>query len=280
MKNEINTEPSLKELLECAVMAACTAGDHAARNIKRNKNYLRLRRHDVKLALDMECQILATKVIRKRFHNMKINGEEDFLLSNTSRKTKQQDCENIGLSRYRWVIDPIDGTVNFSHGLKLWCTSVAVLRDETVVAGAIYSPILNELYTATIDGQTCLNDKPIHVSETTQLKRSIICTGLRIASNEKIGTESTVLAIGKACQRVRMLGSAALDMCYVASGAADGYFEAGIYEWDISAGKLLVERAGGKAEILGRLEGGRLAVLATNGKIHRKLKKLVRCMPS
>jgi myo-inositol-1(or 4)-monophosphatase len=272
----MRTEPSLEELLDCAITAAYTAGNHAAKNIKRNKDYLLLRRHDVKLALDMECQLLATKVIRKQFgNNMNIGGEEDFLLSRSRNKTKKQQKEDNVLSHYRWVIDPIDGTVNFSHGMKIWCTSVAVLRDETVIAGAIYSPMLNELYTATIESHACLNGKPIHVSEITELKHSIVCTGLRISSNEKTGTEQSVLAIGKACQRVRMIGSAALDMCYVACGIADGYFEAGIYEWDISAGKLLVERAGGKVEILARLEGGRLAVLATNGKIHQKLKKVV-----
>jgi len=256
---------NLNDLLECAVEAARAAANHAMENSDRRAKSTASFQHDVKLELDVECQIKATAVIHARFPMHAISGEED---SKDSRQAKTS-CE------FEWIIDPIDGTVNFSHGLPVWCSSVAVREHGDVLAGAICAPELDELYTATADAPALRNGTVIHVSAVQSLSAAMIFTGLDKKMSP--GSRPFILfeRIAANVQRPRIVGSAALDLCNVARGSGDGYFETGIYTWDAAAGGLIVRQAGGKAEILQEHENNQIHFLATNGRIHADLKSLV-----
>ena len=257
--------PSL--LLETAVKAARTAGTHALGNRHRKTDSVMLAAHDVKLKLDLECQAIAEGIVRAAYPRHALLAEES--------ADKGQPADNPHDSPYTWIIDPIDGTVNFSHGLPWWCCSVAVNYRGQTVAGAVYAPATDELFTADRDGTSRLNGNPITVSGTALLKDAMILTGLDQKVTSKRGRFELFRDIADHCQKARVIGAAALDMCRVAAGQSDGYFEAGIYTWDVAAAGLIVERAGGKAEMLAELSPHRMVYMATNGRIHEELKGLV-----
>ena len=257
--------PSLARLQDGAVVAAQAAGNHAWVHGVRRTEVVRTFAHDVKLKLDQECQTVAERVIRSRFPTHHILGEES-----AAERAPTPDA-----GAYEWVIDPIDGTVNFSHGLPFWCRSVAVRQGATVLAGAVYAPVLKELYTAVRGGPALCNGEPIHVSATRRLSAALVMTGLDKAPDPRLPSLAVFRALANAVQKTRVMGSAALDICRVASGQADGYFETGIYVWDISAAGLIVERAGGRTEILREFGGHRLAFLASNGALHTALRRAI-----
>jgi len=226
-------EPTVAELLETAVAAAKAGGSHAAANASRRTEYIQTYAHDVKLALDVECQLKIEKLISDRFPEHSILGEEDetVLQGSTPGEAKKESANS---AIYEWIVDPIDGTVNFSHGFPAWCCSVAVRRGDDVLAAAVYAPDMDALYSASIDTPAMCNGQPLNVSGRTSLAESLVMTGLD--KNLAPGHEPLAIfrKIAFACQKTRVMGSAALDLCMVARGAADGYFESGIYIWDIS----------------------------------------------
>ena len=260
MRNSIH--PDI--LLECAVGAAREAGTHALRNLHRRGETLRRSDHDVKLKLDVECQEKALAAISARFPDHAILGEED--LDETPPDASGETLQ--------WVVDPIDGTVNFSHGYPLWCCSVAVRRGEDVLAGAVYAPALDKLFTASIEDQSRCNGEPIHVSHVGSLGSALIFTGTNRVVPAGWKSGELFQRIAATAQRPRIDGAAALDVCRVACGQADGYIESGIYLWDVAAAGLIVRRAGGRAEKLYDLQGGALIFAASNGLIHAQLKAL------
>ena len=164
----MSTEIDNADLLECAIRTARTAGDHALANRERRVEVVKLSRHDVKLKLDLECQARAESVIRSEYPDHDILGEED--VDAPAADTKPAAVE--------WIIDPIDGTVNFWHGLPLWCTSVAVRTNGRVVAGAVYAPDIDELYSASEGGGAFCNGQPLAVSETAKLEQALVTTGM------------------------------------------------------------------------------------------------------
>ena len=250
------------ELLDCAVAAARAAGEYALANLARRREVVKTLDNDVKLALDIECQARAEEVIRARFPEHDVLGEES-----TEHATRA--------GRLGWIIDPIDGTVNFSHSLPIWCCSIAVRSDDQVLAGAILAPELGELYTATADGPAQVNGSEIRVSDTDSLDASIVYTGTNTGIGGGLSRFAMFERIAEAVQRPRIVGSAALDICRVARGQGDGYFEGGIFIWDVAAAGLLVDRAGGKTEVLARRGDHGLLYLATNGHIHEDLRNVV-----
>ena len=261
--------PSQTMLLDCAVRAAIAGGTHALNNIHRRHNTIMVSKHDVKLELDVECQKVVERAILERYPDHSLLGEED-----TGRSAPRGD------SNFEWIIDPIDGTVNFTHGLPLWCCSVAVRRGEEVVAGAVYAPELGETYAATLDGPATRNGAAIGVSEVKTLAEAIVMTGLD--KNAAPGARPLTMfeAISLNSRKTRIMGSAALDICFVASGRADGYFEAGIYIWDVAAAGLIVRSAGGQTEQTGTTGDVRLRFIATNGRIHAELRDVIRAARS
>lgn len=256
----LSTDPA--KLLETAVSAARAASGHAVANRHRRHEVAARFRHDVKLNLDAEAQTAALAVIRRSFPDHAIIAEED-----AARPERR--------SEYEWIVDPIDGTVNFSHGMPQWCSAVAVRRGDTVLAGAVCAPDVGELYTATIDGPACMNGKAIRVSSVGRLDEAIVFTGLDKKVDPALKPFFYFESIALNTQKARVMGAAALDICHVAAGQGDGYFEAGIYIWDVAAAGLVVQRAGGTIETLRRLDADRLVFLASNGIIHAEFRKLV-----
>lgn len=257
-------EPAPSILLDCALHAARLAGEHALANVHRRTEVLQAFKHDVKLNLDVECQRKAAGAILERFPDHAILGEED---------TGDQPA---AASDYEWIIDPIDGTVNFSHGFPFWCCSIAVRRGGTVLAGAVHAPAIRETYTATLDGPALCNGQPLAVSATPALDQAIVFTGLDKNAAPNVAPNAIFERITARVQRTRVIGSAALDLCMVAAGRGDGYFESGIYIWDIAAAGLIVRRAGGATAGYNRQPGGhRQAFIATNGRLQEELTALI-----
>jgi len=261
----VRSEPQLDDLLECATACARAAGNHALANWSRRSEVCQAFAHDVKLRLDVECQAQADAVIRVRFPAHEILGEETV----PDRPRAGPPAEFV------WIVDPIDGTVNFSHGFPVWCCSVAVQRRGEVVAGVVYAPALAALYQVTLDGPALCNGSPLRVSAVDSLASALVFTGMDKNFDPALPPYALFERLAARTQKARIVGAAALDLCQVAAGHGDGYFEAGIYLWDVAAAGLMVRRAGGRAEILGHQPGNRLRFLATNGRIHEALKNLV-----
>jgi myo-inositol-1(or 4)-monophosphatase len=255
------SQPSPSDLLACAVAAARAAGVHAIQNEARRGEVAQSLAHDVKLNLDTECQRKAEQVIRSAYPDHAILGEEG-------------DSEG-GDGKPMWVIDPIDGTVNFSHGLTYWCASVAVQVAGKTVAGAVYAPAMNELYTAASDQPALCNDLPIKVSEVKDLSGVLALTGLEKTLDAHLGSLEVTRAVSLKVQKIRLFGAAALDVCHVACGRAEAFFESGVYLWDVAAGSIIAERAGGRVEHLKTLGKWRTRYICTNGRVHDALKGVV-----
>ncbi len=183
--------------------------------------------------------------------------------------------ENSG---YRWVIDPLDGTVNFAHGFPVYCVSIAVEYDGETVAGAVYDPERDEMFSAGAGLGARLNGRKIRVSSETKLQRSMLATGfaydVATARRNNLGYFSRMV---KAAQAVRRPGSAAIDLCWLACGRLDGFWELHLHPWDTAAAQLIVTEAGGRVS---RFDGGPYSIfddeiLASNGRIHRSMQKLL-----
>ena len=247
-----------QQLLEVAIEAAYAAGGHALANIERRSEVFQRAAHDVKLKLDIECQACAAEVIRRHFPAHDFLGEEGGAYTNTATPL--------------WIVDPIDGTVNFSHGLPLWCSSVAIRQNGQVVAGAVFAPMLNQLYTATVDGPALCNNRPLHVSTVNRLDEAIVFTG--IFKDQPLSMK-LFTSLSQSLQKLRIYGSAAMDLCLLASGNAEGYFESKIYLWDIAAAGLIAARAGARVEVLEQYDPVCCRYLATNGPLHEPIKQLI-----
>ena len=252
---------ALSELLDCAVAAAQTAGGHALENFHRRHDVVQRAAHDVKLQLDLECQAKAEETIRRRFPEHRLMGEEggDYAA----------DAEPL------WIIDPIDGTVNFTHGLPIWCCSVAVRVGGRVAAGAVFAPMLNECFYAALDQPAQCNGRPIQVSAVAQLDEALVLTGLYKGHGIDSPSMDYFRALSGAVQKARIMGAAAVDICHVAAGRADAYFEPKIYVWDVAAAGLIVERAGGRIEVLEQYDAVSLRYFCSNGLIHDRLRAVL-----
>ena len=181
-------------------------------------------------------------------------------------------------SEIKWIIDPIDGTVNFANGIPLCCVSIGVEKEGQMILGAVYNPFMNELFFAQKGMGSYLNDKQIHVSDKSTVIKSCLVTGFPYtyldSPNGPIQVFEKLIRQGIP---VRRLGSAAIDLCWVAAGRFDGFYEHSLQAWDSATGFLLVEEAGGKVT---DFEGNYYSpyqphILATNGKIHDELLMVV-----
>jgi myo-inositol-1(or 4)-monophosphatase len=186
--------------------------------------------------------------------------------------------EGGGTSRYCWICDPIDGTTNFVHALPIFCSTVALEVDGRLEAGAVYDPMRDELFTAERGRGAQLNGRTLHVSSTASLIDALLVTGFPYSVQESLHAHVALFAKFLGTSRaVRRLGSAALDACYVAAGRLDGFWEHGLNAWDIAAGVLLVQEAGG---VVTDLDGGAFdlrsgRILATNGRIHEAMRDVI-----
>jgi myo-inositol-1(or 4)-monophosphatase len=257
MKNE-----SAEILLAVAIEAARTAGTHAKDQAHRRHERLSTTTHDVKLKLDVESQQLAEAVIQHHFPLHDIVGEE-------SENNPHSDT-------YQWIIDPIDGTTNFSHGNPYWCSSVAVQLRGEILAGCVYAPESDSCYTAYHQGPALKNGAPIHCSTTSDMGDALAFTGLT-PNMETPGHPHLQLfhQLIYSTRKVRINGAAALDLCRLAEGAADLYIEERIYLWDCAAAGLIARQAGAWVELIPRTDHPfALQALAATPALKEPLKNL------
>ncbi len=224
----------MSEFLTTAVDAALLAGRVLRENFQQPLEVDAIHAHDIKLEIDRRTQKVIEDHILARHPDHAILGEEGI-------RGGTGDCE--------WIIDPLDGTVNYFYGLPHFATTIAVRRNEELLAGVIHDPMRDETWTVEVGGQALLNGHPIRVSTRTDLQECIVSMGV----SKTIDTiDSTLPVFNRAIRRVkkmRMLGSAALDIAYVATGRLDAYIEGTIGLWDIAAGVLLVRAAGGVVDL-------------------------------
>ncbi len=190
----------------------------------------------------------------------------------------EESDEKISTSEYKWIIDPIDGTVNFANAIPICCVSIGLEYKEEMLMGAVYNPIMNEFYFAEKGKGATLNGEKISVSDKTEVMTSCLVTGFPYTyldqPNGPLEVFSKLIRKGVP---VRRLGSAAIDLCWVAAGRFDGFYEHYLHPWDSAAGFIIVEEAGGKVT---NLKGEKYSpykpgIIATNGKIHEELVRWV-----
>lgn len=177
-----------------------------------------------------------------------------------------------------WIVDPVDGTTNYAHGLQHVAVSVALWQEGRPVFGAVHLPVLDELFWAVAGGGAYLGERRLAVSPEERLERSLVATGFPYTVTERAHELAGILArVLPRCQGIRRLGSAATDLAYVAAGRFEGFYEAGLKPWDVAAGWLLVEEAGGRvSDALGAPYSWAAPwIVATNGRIHDALARLV-----
>jgi myo-inositol-1(or 4)-monophosphatase len=224
---------------------------------------------DLVTEADKQSEVLILEIIGRHFPDHAILAEESGVLGDRGQS-------------YLWAIDPLDGTTNFAHGYPVACVSIGLAIEGVPVVGVIYNPFRDELFRAGRGLGATLNRRSIQVSRTGELERSLLVTGFAYDRRETTDTNYPEFChLTHLTQGVRRSGSAALDLTDVACGRLDGYWERGIKPWDITAGIVLLEEAGGK---LSAYDGSPLAIasgriLATNGLIHEQLSQALMDTP-
>lgn len=244
----------MSDYLQVAKEAARSAGRLLRDNFETNLGVNEFAQHDIKLELDVRSQELITKRILESFPDHAIYGEEGL--------TGNQAGE------FQWVVDPIDGTVNYFYGIPHFCVSIAMRRGGQMQVGVIYDPMMDELFEVERGGPALRNGAPIAVSARDQLGDAIVTVGFSKTAGAIERGLARYARLARAVRKTRMLGSAALGMAYVACGRLDAYIEEEISLWDIAAGWLLVESAGGVVELTAHPgEEDKLSIAASNGRI-------------
>ena len=243
-----------------AIDAAKSAGLLLKRNIGRRHTIEFKGVIDVVTEMDIKAEDMIMKTIKARFPEHGILTEESF--------------EQKSGSGYRWIIDPLDGTTNYSHGFPVFCVSIALEREGEIILGVVFNPMLNELFTAEKGKGAYLNNKRIRVSGISELTKSLLATGfpydVRTSPDNNI---SHFANLAVRAQAIRRAGSAALDMCYVACGRFDGFWELKLKPWDTAAAMLIIKEAGG---IVTDFKGSAFSLysgetLASNGLVHDEM---------
>jgi myo-inositol-1(or 4)-monophosphatase len=258
---EPSAEPS--PLLTTAIEAVRRAGRMQLEAFGRGFDVRKKGVIDLVTEVDLAIERAFRELVAERYPDHDVLGEE-FGAPGTERPA----------ARHCWILDPIDGTTNFAHGLPIFCASLALEVDGEVTLAAVYDPTRDELFTAERGRGAWLNGERLAVSGTDRLVDSLLVTGFPYTvhedAEEMLGLFGAFISESRA---VRRLGSAALDVCYVAAGRMEGFWERGLGPWDIAAAALLVEEAGGRVSDLdGRpfvLRTGRL--LASNGRVHDEM---------
>jgi len=248
--------------LATAVEAVVRAGDIQMAHLGRLEHIDKKGTIDLVTEVDLAVEREFRQLIAARFSDHEVLGEE-YSAPDAARK-----------ARHCWLFDPVDGTTNYAHGLPIFCSSLALEIDGVMSVAAIYDPTRRELFTAEQGGGAFLNGLPIRVSRSEALIDALLVTGFPYTVQQRVNDLVALFGafIGRA-RAVRRLGSAALDLCYVAAGRFDGYYEQDIHPWDIAAGALLVTEAGGSVtgmagETFNARQGG---IVASNGLIHREM---------
>jgi myo-inositol-1(or 4)-monophosphatase len=248
---------------ETAKRAALKAGSHIKERLGHSKiDYKGA--FNLVTDVDKASEAMILEILRADFPDDSVLAEEGGGTQNQSPR--------------RWLIDPLDGTTNFAHSYPFFAVSIALEVDGEVVVGVVFNPISHELFSAQKGKGAFLNDQPMQVSNVPVLNESLLATGFPPDSGNSLQNNIAAFAeVTHRCHGVRRDGSAALDLCYVASGRLDGFWELKLAPWDIGAGSLIVREAGGMTtDVDGtplKLSTGH--ILATNGKIHNEVMKVL-----
>ncbi len=255
----------MDELESIAVSAAMQAGKLQRDNYKKCCKKIQHKGEiNIVTEIDLECERIIKDNILQRFPDHAILAEES--------------KETITESKYRWIIDPLDGTTNFAHGYPFFCVSIAVEKEGEIILGVIFDPVKKELFTAKKGMGAFLNGEKIEISGIKKVTDSLLVTGfpydIREDANNNLQYFSEMIMNA---QGVRRDGSAALNLAYTACGRFDGYWELKLFPWDTAAGILLLEESGGK---ITDFKGNKITLwskelLASNGKIHNEMIKIL-----
>jgi myo-inositol-1(or 4)-monophosphatase len=242
--------------LEVAVAAAEAAGEVLRRGFGREQTVKYKGEVDLVTEVDERAEGVIGEVLREAFPGYGMLAEEG------------GRCQGEGNSR--WIVDPLDGTTNYAHGLPIFAVSIALERVGEVVLGVVHDPMRRETYVAERGGGATLDGEPIRVSDTNEPIRALLVTGFPYDRADMRAAVELFGQLTQLTQGVRRLGAAALDLCYVAAGRLDAFYEKGLHAWDIAAGSLILEEAGGRiTDYRGReldLEGRE--IVASNGLLH------------
>jgi len=250
----------MNEFIAVARDAALKAGRMLREDIHGLREIIYKGDIDLVTEMDIRSERTIVEMLRVAFPDHGVVAEEETKLSNASG--------------YTWTIDPLDGTTNYAHGYPCFAVSIALKHEDDVILGVVYDPMRDELFTAQKGLGAYLNGDQIKVSKVGTLIKSLLATGFPY--DRKVSDKNNLnyfYGLLMASQEVRRDGSAALDLCYVAAGRLDGFWELKLKPWDVAAGSLVVKEAGG---VVSDLSGNRFdmhaeEILASNGRIHRQM---------
>lgn len=253
-----------ENLLKTAVKAAAESGKIQIEKLSLPKKIYFKGITDLVTDVDKLCEKTIISILKHEYPNHDILSEE------TEFKSTK--------SPFLWIVDPLDGTTNYAHGYPCFCVSIALLIKGRLSLGVVYNPVMDECYTAIEKRGAYRNGQPIHVSKTKTVSRALLCTGFPydVGTSERNNLNEFV-KITKHAQGVRRDGSAALDLCRVAEGAFDGFWEIKLKPWDVAAGALIAMEAGGTVSAL---DGGAFdpfadTILCSNGLLHDEMQTLL-----
>jgi myo-inositol-1(or 4)-monophosphatase len=256
-------DPHSPRYLATAIEAVIRAGEVQMAHFGRAMRVDKKGAIDLVTEIDLQIEREFRVMIAERFPGHVVLGEEF---------SKHEERHEV--AEYSWVLDPVDGTTNFAHGLPIFCASLSLEHHGQPIVAAIFDPTRQELFTAQRGVGAWLNGAPLRVSTADRLIDALLCTGFPYSVQQKpeelVGLFAHFLGVSRA---VRRLGSAALDLCYVAAGRFDGFWESKLNPWDISAGALIVQEAGGMATTTsGQPFNSRLGnIVASNGRLHDQM---------
>lgn len=256
--------PGLDKEMRLARQAALAAGEILRRGRQKRKTLTLKGRVDLVTQYDLRSEKVIIDYITKTFPHHAILAEER--------------GENHMESACRWIIDPLDGTTNFAHDYPAFCVSIGLEVDGNMALGVVYDPVHDELFHAQRGGGAFVNRRRIHVSEQRTLTRSLLSTGFPYdIAESKVDNLGNFARMYKVAQGIRRGGSAAMDLCYVACGRFDGFWELKLHPWDVAAGMVIVREAGGR---MTDFQGRKSTifddnVIASNGRIHRQIQNVL-----
>ncbi len=252
-------------MLEAAIKAALEAGKYQRDHYGAVREIHKKGVVDLVTDVDVACEGIIREILAKETPEVAVLGEEEGLGG-------AKDAPAL------WIVDPIDGTTNFAHSIPAFCVSIGLQEGGELSAGVIYDPLRDELYTAQKGKGACLNGEKLSVTKTAVLEDCLLATGFpydnRTNPRDIFGAFATM---HKSCRGLRRLGSAALDLAYVAAGRFDGFWEVNLKPWDVAAGVLLVREAGGTVTGFGGKDFEIFSgdVIATNTLIHGEVTRLL-----